>query len=62
MSPVRPGHHSRASSLAGSDLDADEEEVYDWSDEDDLVDEAAKFDKVRGADQKRKGWGPIRSG
>ncbi len=35
---------SRTSSTAGTD-DEDEEDDYDWSGEEDLVDEEAKFDK-----------------
>ncbi|KAF8351314.1 Mechanosensitive ion channel-domain-containing protein [Amanita rubescens] len=52
--PRRPDYHRAASSdtlsprppsLAGTDDDSDE---YDWSGEDDLVDEEAKFDKNMG--------------
>ncbi|PPQ77268.1 hypothetical protein CVT25_010850 [Psilocybe cyanescens] len=45
---------SRASSIAGTD---DESEDYDWSDEEDLVDEEAKFGKQMGQKTVRKGWG-----
>jgi hypothetical protein len=47
---------SRASSIAGTD-DEDDGEDYDWSGEDDLVDEEAKFEQKMGIKQKRKGWG-----
>jgi hypothetical protein len=45
--PARPVP-SRSNSIAGSDVDDDEEEIYDWSDEEDLVDQEAKFEKVMG--------------
>lgn len=47
---------SRASSLAGTD-DEDNDEDYDWSGEEDLVDEEAKFEQKMGIKQKPKGWG-----
>ncbi|KAJ7499303.1 Mechanosensitive ion channel-domain-containing protein [Mycena latifolia] len=47
--------HSAASSVAGTD---DEEHAdYDWSDEDDLVDQEAKFEERMGSTKKRSGWG-----
>lgn len=46
--------HSAASSLAGTD---DEEEEYDWSDEEDLVDAEAKFEEHIGGPKKNTGWG-----
>lgn len=57
--PVRfdsPDLPSRAPSLAPSDEDYDEDD-YDWSTEDDLVDEEAKkFEKQMGVKQKRSGF------
>lgn len=49
---------SRASSIAGTD-DEDEESAYDWSGEEDLVDEEAKFEQAMGVKKKRK-FGCIR--
>ncbi|KAG8992340.1 hypothetical protein FRB94_011709 [Tulasnella sp. JGI-2019a] len=49
--------HSRASSVVSSDVDDDDDEIYDWSDEEDLVDEEAKFEKKMGLDKPKKGWG-----
>jgi hypothetical protein len=47
---------SRQSSFA-SDLDDDEEDVYNWSDEEDLVDQEAKFEQKMGKNaNKKKGW------
>jgi len=45
---------SRAPSLAGSD-DEEDEAGYDWSDEDDLLDEEAKYEKQMGVKRKRPG-------
>ncbi|KAH9482890.1 Mechanosensitive ion channel protein Msy1 [Psilocybe cubensis] len=45
---------SRASSIAGTD---DDSEDYDWSDEEDLVDEEAKYSKQMGSKPPRRGWG-----
>lgn len=56
-----PFHHSRQSSYATSDDGEDDDEDYDWSAEEDLVDEEAKFESQMGIKQKRKGWGPKRS-
>jgi len=48
---------SRASSIGGTLTDDDVSEDYDWSDEEDLVDEEAKFEKKMGVKTKREGWG-----
>ncbi|KAJ7755678.1 Mechanosensitive ion channel-domain-containing protein [Mycena maculata] len=58
--PDHPEHdhhsapHSAASSVVGTD---DEDEDYDWSDEEDLVDEEAKFEERMGNPHKKSGWG-----
>ncbi|KAI0260914.1 Mechanosensitive ion channel-domain-containing protein [Gloeopeniophorella convolvens] len=54
-SPSRPGFgfHSRQSSLAGTDDEDDESEDYDWSGEEDLVDEEAKYEQKMGVARKR---------
>ncbi|KAG8952510.1 hypothetical protein FRC04_004570 [Tulasnella sp. 424] len=57
--PPRPVP-SRQSSYAGSDMDEDEDEMYDWSDEEDLVDEEAKFHKSIGQGEKKRGFGFFR--
>jgi len=44
---------SYPSSLAGDD----DSEDYDWSDEEDLVDESIKFEQKMGNKVKRTGWG-----
>ncbi|KAI0370172.1 hypothetical protein BV20DRAFT_944607 [Pilatotrama ljubarskyi] len=44
---------SRASSIAGTD-DEDDEDAYDWSGEEDLVDQEAKFEHAMGVKKKRK--------
>ncbi|KAJ7124777.1 Mechanosensitive ion channel-domain-containing protein [Mycena crocata] len=49
---------SAASSIAGTDDEGDND--YDWSGEEDLVDEEAKFEERMGNKQKRTGWGPKR--
>jgi hypothetical protein len=51
---------SDAPSLAGTDDEYEEDSDYDWSGEEDLVDEEAKFEHQMGNDAKRKGWGPKR--
>jgi hypothetical protein len=51
---------SRASSVAGTDDEYDDDEDYDWSGEEDLVDEEAKFEERMGVKPKKKGWGPKR--
>ncbi|TFY72075.1 hypothetical protein EVG20_g929 [Dentipellis fragilis] len=49
--------HSRASSFAETDDEEDESEDYDWSNEEDLVDEETKFEAQMGRAQHKKGWG-----
>ncbi|KAI9001298.1 Mechanosensitive ion channel-domain-containing protein [Trametes punicea] len=44
---------SRASSIAGTD-DDDDEDAYDWSGEEDLVDEEAKFEHAMGVKKKHR--------
>ena len=46
-------------SLAGTE-DDDEDEDYDWSGEEDLLDEEAKFEQAMGVKKKATGWGPGR--
>ena len=46
-------------SVTGTD-DEDDEENYDWSTEEDLVDEGAKFEQGMGSEKPQKGWGPKR--
>lgn len=53
------GGHSRTASVAGTD-DSDDESDYDWSGEEDLVDEEQKFEERMGVAKKKKGWGPKR--
>ena len=62
-----PVHHpaiirvdSDAPSVAGTDEEYEEDSDYDWSGEEDLVDEEAKFEAQMGQTPKRKGWGPKR--
>ncbi|KAF7301275.1 EF-hand domain-containing protein [Mycena indigotica] len=50
-------HHSLLSSAAGTDDEDDDD--YNWSDEEDLVDEEAKFENKIGT-KKKTGWGPKR--
>jgi hypothetical protein len=50
------GPSSRASSVAGTD-DEDDGSDYDWSGEEDLVDQEAKFEQQMGVKHKRTGWG-----
>ncbi|KAJ7667633.1 Mechanosensitive ion channel-domain-containing protein [Mycena polygramma] len=47
--------HSAASSIAGTDDEDDGD--YDWSDEEDLVDQEAKFEERMGTAPKNTGWG-----
>jgi len=47
-------------SVAGTDDEYDKNSDYDWSGEEDLVDEEAKFEEQMGKGEKRKGWGPKR--
>jgi hypothetical protein len=49
-----------APSVAGTDEEYEEDSDYDWSGEEDLVDEEAKFEAQMGNKPKRKGWGPKR--
>ena len=51
---------SDAHSVAGTDEENEEDSDYDWSGEEDLVDEEAKFEEQMGKKPKRKGWGPKR--
>lgn len=55
---------SRASSVIGTDDEdddgRDEDDEYDWSGEEDLVDEEAKFEKQIKSDHRAKRWGPKR--
>ena len=51
---------SDAPSAAGTDEEYEEDSEYDWSGEEDLVDEEAKFEEQMGKKPKRKGWGPKR--
>lgn len=51
---------SDAPSAAGTDDEYEEESEYDWSGEEDLVDEEAKFEEQMGTKQKPKSWGPRR--
>lgn len=55
-----PFQHSRQSSYATSDDGEDDDEDYDWSAEEDLVDEEAKFESQMGIKPKNRGWGPKR--
>ncbi|KAH7931366.1 hypothetical protein BV22DRAFT_1027599 [Leucogyrophana mollusca] len=52
-----PKIESRASSIAGTDEEEEEDEEYDWSGDEDLVDEEAKFEKKMGVKLKPQGWG-----
>ena len=49
-----------AASVAGTDDEYEENSNYDWSGEEDLVDEEAKFEEQMGNKPKRKGWGAKR--
>lgn len=52
-----PNTHSRPASIATTDTDlGDDEENYDWSGEEDLVDQEAKFE-ARIGNKKKRGWG-----
>lgn len=51
---------SDAPSVAGTDEEYEEDSNYDWSGEEDLVDEEVKFEEQMGKKQKPKGWGPKR--
>jgi hypothetical protein len=71
-SPPSPDHHSfalpgradtglssHASSIAGTDDEDynDEDEYYDWSGEEDLLDEEAKYEKNMTSVHKKRRWG-----
>lgn len=47
-------------SVAGTDDEYEEDSNYDWSGEEDLVDEEVKFENQMGKKLKPKGWGPRR--
>ncbi|KAH7888056.1 Mechanosensitive ion channel-domain-containing protein [Phlebopus sp. FC_14] len=53
-SPPRVDSHT--SSIAGTDDEEEEEEEFDWSGDDDLVDEEAKFEKQMGVKLKSQRW------
>lgn len=55
-----PVSGSRTPSIAGTETDEDEED-YDWSGEEDLVDEEAKFEQQMGTMKKKRPWGFVRS-
>ena len=61
-----PYPYSRQDSDATGSLsivtDDDDPDHYDWSDEEDLVDEEAKFRGQMGPKAKKSGWGFKRSG
>lgn len=40
-----------------SDAEDLDDDRYEWDGEDDLVDEAARFEEKRGGNQKKKTWG-----
>jgi len=50
-----PKLDSRAPSFVGTD-DDDEEEEFDWSDDEDLADEEAKFSKKMGVNLRARRW------
>ncbi|KIK99690.1 hypothetical protein PAXRUDRAFT_465190 [Paxillus rubicundulus Ve08.2h10] len=55
-----PRLESRPSSVVGTDDDDDDEQEFDWSGDEDLVDEEAKFEKHMGAvtlKRKSRRWG-----
>ncbi|KAH8830586.1 Mechanosensitive ion channel-domain-containing protein [Flagelloscypha sp. PMI_526] len=55
------GGHSRPASIATTDTEDDlDEENYDWSTDEDLVDQEAKFEEHIGGTKKKTGWGPKR--
>lgn len=47
---------SDAPSVAGTDDEYEEDSNYDWSGEEDLIDEEIKFEEQMGKKQKQKGW------
>lgn len=59
IEPVRT--FSGNGSVANTDDEYEEvDEMYDWSDEEDLVDQEAKFENKLSSSKKKKGWGPRR--
>ena len=58
--PVFIRTDSDAPSVAGTDDEYEEDSNYDWSGEEDLVDEEVKFEEQMGKKHKPKGWGPKR--
>ncbi|KIJ19879.1 hypothetical protein PAXINDRAFT_67451 [Paxillus involutus ATCC 200175] len=52
-----PRVESRPSSVVGTDDEDDDDEEFDWSGDEDLVDEEAKFEKHMGVTLKSRGWG-----
>ncbi|KAG8938821.1 hypothetical protein FRC03_006876 [Tulasnella sp. 419] len=50
------GRRPRASGIAGSEAEEDDEEIYDWSNEEDLVDQEAKYQKNMGKIPKKQGF------
>jgi len=48
-----------AHSIADTD-DGEDDEDYDWSTDEDLIDQEAKFEQQMGMKKRRKGWGPRR--
>jgi len=53
---------SDVASVAGTDDEYEGDSDYDWSGEEDLVDEEAKFEAQMGNKPNRKGWGAKRYG
>lgn len=51
-------HPGVAASIADTDDGSDE--YYDWSTDEDLVDQEAKFEEKLGVKRRQKGWGPKR--
>lgn len=52
---------SEASSFSQDELGDDEDVLYDWSGEEDLVDQEAKHEEKLGLRKgRKKGWGPVR--
>jgi hypothetical protein len=56
---VQEQHTARVDSIAATD-DEDFEEMYDWSTDEDLVDEEARFEHKMGGEKARQGCGPKR--
>ncbi|EIW82487.1 hypothetical protein CONPUDRAFT_54256 [Coniophora puteana RWD-64-598 SS2] len=55
-----PPAHSRAPSLAGTDDEDFEQDDFDWSGDEELEEEEAKFEKRAGVKVYRRRWGPLR--